>query len=69
MNYILRVRGSPSFIYEKIVDHFRVPLRKRLFTDILSGYKKYLTDILSGYKQYLTDILSGYKKHLTDILS
>ena len=27
MNYILRVRGSPSFIYEKIVNHFRVPLR------------------------------------------
>ena len=26
MNYILRVRGSPSFIYEKIVNHFRVPL-------------------------------------------
>ena len=23
-----------------------------LFTDILSGYKKYLTNILSGYKQY-----------------
>ena len=53
---------------------------KRLFTDVLSGckkyltdrlpeYKKYLTDILSGYKKYLTDILSGYNEHLTDILT
>ena len=25
LNYIFRVRGSPSFIYRKIVNHFRVP--------------------------------------------
>ena len=42
---------------------------KRLFTDILSGYKKYLTDRISGFKKFLTDILSGYNGYLTDILS
>ena len=39
--------------------------RKRLFTDIPSGYKKYLTDILSGYKSCLTETLFEYKKYLT----
>ena len=48
---------------------YPIKIRKRLFTDILNGYKNYLTDILSGFKKYLTDILSGYMKYLTDLVS
>jgi len=43
----------------------KFPLRKRLFTGRVSGYKKYLTGRLSGYKKYLIGRLSGYKKYLT----
>ena len=43
--------------------------RKRLFTDTVSGYKKYVTDTVSGYKKYLTDTVSGYKKFVTYTLS
>ena len=45
----------------------KFPSMNRLFTNILSRYKKYLTDIISEYKRYVTGTLSGYKKSIEEL--